>query len=118
VLLDAPCSGLGTLARNPDIRWRLSAPDIERHAHRQDRLLESVASLVRPGGRIVYSVCSLEPEEADEVVERFLGAHKDYTLGLLPSWTAPFADGPIIRVRPESHGSDGFFAAPLARASL
>ncbi len=72
VLLDAPCSGLGTLARNPDIRWRLDAADVARHAERQRAMLESLAGLVRPGGQLVYATCSLEPEETREVVDAFL----------------------------------------------
>ena len=77
VLLDAPCSGLGTLARNPDIRWRLCPEDPARQATRQRALLESVAPLVRPGGRLVYATCSVEPEENEDVVGPFLEGHPE-----------------------------------------
>jgi 16S rRNA (cytosine967-C5)-methyltransferase len=115
ILLDAPCSGLGTLARNPDLRWRSRPGDPERQAQRQRRLLEALAPLVRPGGQLVYAVCSLEPEENEGVVEPFLAARADFAKAPLPGWAAPFADGPYLRTRPESHGGDGFFAASLRR---
>jgi 16S rRNA (cytosine967-C5)-methyltransferase len=116
VLLDAPCTGLGTLARHPDIRWRTAAGDLLRHARRQQELLESVARLVRPGGRLVYSVCSAEPEEGEQIVESFLEGHPEFALAPLPDWAAPFADRGCARTRPEAHGGDAFFAAPLRRA--
>ncbi|MGE0454113.1 MAG: RsmB/NOP family class I SAM-dependent RNA methyltransferase [Vicinamibacteria bacterium] len=115
ILLDAPCSGLGTLARNPDLRWRSRPGDPERQAQRQRRLLEALAPLVRPGGLLVYAVCSLEPEENEAVVEPFLAARADFALAALPEWAAAFADGPYLRTRPESQGGDGFFAARLRR---
>jgi len=115
VLLDAPCSGLGTLARNPDLRWRTRPGDPERQAERQRRLLAALAPLVRPGGLLVYAVCSLEPEENAGVVEAFLAAHAEFTLAELPDWSAPFAEGAYLRTTPESHGGDGFFAARLRR---
>jgi 16S rRNA (cytosine967-C5)-methyltransferase len=116
VLLDAPCSGLGTLARNPDVRWRLAPEDIPRHAARQRALLESVASLVRPGGRLVYATCSAEPEENEDVVLPFLAAHPEFESESLPSWAAPFRAGPFARVDPPEHRGDAFFAARLRRA--
>jgi 16S rRNA (cytosine967-C5)-methyltransferase len=116
VLLDAPCSGLGTLARNPDVRWRLDPGDIARHAARQAVLLESLAPLVRPGGRLVYATCSIEPEETEAVVRPFLDAHPDFSLEALPPWASPFADGGVVRVDPARHRTDSFFAAPLRRA--
>ena len=118
VLLDAPCSGLGTLGRNPDIRWRVQAPDIAGHAARQHRLIASAAELVKPGGRLVYSACTLEPEETDEVVRELLKQRGDLALVDPPAWAAPFTDGPFVRVRPEVHRADGFFAAVMTRATL
>jgi 16S rRNA (cytosine967-C5)-methyltransferase len=115
VLLDAPCTGLGTLARHPDIRWRTAERDILRHAGRQRELLEGVAGVVRPGGRLVYSVCSGEPEEGDEVVDAFLRDHPEFTPAPLPAWAQPFADGGRARTRPERDGGDAFFAAVLRR---
>ena len=72
ILLDAPCSGSGTLRRHPEIRWRLRPEDLKLLAARQRRLLETAAGLLAPGGRLVYAVCSMEPEEGDEVVLGFL----------------------------------------------
>jgi len=68
ILVDAPCSGTGTLARNPDIKWRLTADEITRHAERQKLMLFNALQCLKPGGRLVYSTCSLEPEENEEVV--------------------------------------------------
>jgi len=115
VVLDAPCSGLGTLGGNPDIRWRLHASDLPPLADRQQRLIQAQAALVRPGGLLVYSVCSLEPEEAEQLVERFLATHPGYRLLLPPPWARAFTDGPYVRVQPERHGGDGFFVALLER---
>jgi 16S rRNA (cytosine967-C5)-methyltransferase len=120
VLLDAPCSGLGTLGRNPDIKWRLtradlSRADVRRHARRQRELLFSVAGLVKPGGRLVYSVCSTEREEGEDVVEEFLQDQSYFQPAPLPDWTLPFAHGRFLRTLPERHGGDGFFVAALQR---
>jgi 16S rRNA (cytosine967-C5)-methyltransferase len=115
VLLDAPCSGLGTLGRHPDIRWRARATDLSGHARRQRELLEGVAPLVTAGGTLVYATCSLEPEENEEVVEPFLEAHPEFTRAPVPAWADAFRDGRFLRTRPERDGGDGFFAAPLTR---
>jgi 16S rRNA (cytosine967-C5)-methyltransferase len=116
VLLDAPCSGLGTIARHPDIRWRARAEDLPGHARRQRALLDSLAPLVEPGGRLVYSVCSAEPEETEQVVGLFLAANPGFRAEPLPEWAAPFAAGAFLRTSPERHGGDAFFAALLGRA--
>jgi 16S rRNA (cytosine967-C5)-methyltransferase len=115
VLLDAPCSGLGTIGRHPDIRWRCGPGEPDRQARRQRLLLESLAPLVKAGGRLVYATCSSEPEENEQVVESFLAQHADFRTVALPGWAAAFADGPYARTRPETHGGDAFFAAVLAR---
>lgn len=116
VLLDAPCSGLGTIARNPDIRWRVRAADLGRHAERQGALLESVSALVEPGGLLVYSVCSAEPEETEGVLLPFVQDHPAFSLEPPPAWAAAFASGPFLRTEPERHGGDAFFAGLLRRA--
>jgi len=115
VLVDAPCSGLGTLGRNPDIRWKARGEDLPRHAERQAAILGAVSALVRPGGLLVYAACSLEPEENEGVVTPFLDAHPEFTPAPLPAWAAPFASGPFARTLPERDAGDGFFAARLAR---
>jgi 16S rRNA (cytosine967-C5)-methyltransferase len=116
VLLDAPCSGLGTLGRNPDIRWRLTSADVQRHARRQRELLFCVAGLVKPGGRLVYSVCSTEPEEGEDIVEAFLHDQTSFRPAPLPVWAAPFSHGRFLRTLPERDRGDGFFVAALERA--
>jgi 16S rRNA (cytosine967-C5)-methyltransferase len=115
VLLDAPCSGLGTLARHPDIRWRVQPADLVRHARRQGALLDALAQVVRPGGRLVYATCSSEPEENEDVVAGFLGRRRDFRLLPLPAWAEPFREGDHVRTRPETDGGDAFFAAVLGR---
>jgi 16S rRNA (cytosine967-C5)-methyltransferase len=117
VLLDAPCSGLGTLGRHPDIRWRARPADLVPHAARQRALLERLAALVDGGGLLVYSVCSTEPEETSGVVRPFLAAHPEFLLDPLPTWALPFAEEGFARTAPELHGGDAFFAATLRRGS-
>jgi len=115
ILLDAPCSGLGTLARNPDIRWRLEAADVPRHAARQRAMLDSLAGLVQPGGDLVYATCSLEPEETREVIDRFLAEDARFAQAELPEWTQPFAADGRIELDPARREGDGFFAVRLRR---
>ncbi len=115
ILVDAPCSGLGTLGRRPDIRWRLGPGDVQRHAARQRALLEALHPLVRPGGRLVYSTCSVEDEENEGVVEPFLEAHPGFRPETLPPWSSRFAVGPFVKMSPSRHRGDSFFAACLAR---
>src|SRR5262245_46136126 len=112
VLLDAPCSGLGTLARHADLRWRVQPDDLARQAARQRQLLASLAPLVRPGGRLVYATCSTEPEENEDVVGS-LPREAGLAPAPLPAWTEPFRDGAFVRTLPERDGCDGFFAALL-----
>ncbi len=116
VLLDAPCSGLGTLARHPDIRWRASEDDIPRHARRQRALLGAAAALVRPGGRLVYATCSSEAEENEEIVREFLTARSDFGLSPLPAWASSFSEEGFARTRPETGQGEAFFAAILDRS--
>jgi 16S rRNA (cytosine967-C5)-methyltransferase len=115
VLVDAPCSGLGTLARHPDIRWRLGPEDVGRHARRQHALLDALLPLVRPGGRLVYATCSVEDEENEGVVKPFLAAHPELQPEELPPWAQPFAVGPFLKMSPARDRGDAFFAARLHR---
>lgn len=117
VLVDAPCSGTGTLRRNPEIKWRLAPADIPRFTDLQKSLLDHAAERVRPGGRIVYSTCSLEPEENEVVASYFLERHREFSVvgaGLPGRLLTP--DG-FVRTYPHRDGSDGFFAAVLERTT-
>jgi 16S rRNA (cytosine967-C5)-methyltransferase len=116
VLIDAPCSGLGTLGRHPDIRWRVRPDDIPRHATRQRALLAALAPVLRPGGRVVYATCSLEEEETTAVVLDFLKTNPAFRPAGVPQWASPYLgpDG-FVRTLPERGPGDGFFAATLER---
>jgi 16S rRNA (cytosine967-C5)-methyltransferase len=117
VLIDAPCSGLGTLRRDPDIKWRRSPDEFPALASLQLRILTSAAAVVRAGGRVLYSTCSSEIEENDEVVERFLTAHPGFRSSPLQFAAAPElvgSDG-YFRTLPFRDGLEAFFAAALAR---
>ncbi len=121
VLVDAPCSGLGTLRRNPDARWRLRPEDAATLAVTQRALLENAAREVIPGGTLVYSTCTLLSEENEAVVASFLAQHPEFSLtprAALPEAVRPFveADG-FMRTWPQRHGTDGFFAARFTRAA-
>ena len=116
VLLDAPCSGLGTLRRNPEIRWRIAPADLEKCAQIQRRLLRSAALCVKPGGRLVYTTCAVTPEENENVVTDFLAGHPVFTR-LSPEGIPPElidTDG-LFRTFPHRHGTDGFFGAVFIR---
>jgi len=120
VLLDAPCTGLGTLREHPEIRWRLRPGDFARMAAIQARMLENVAELVRPGGVLVYAVCSLAPQEGAGVIAQFLEHHPEFLIDRGPIVADGFqipldANGYLI-TRPDRGGLDGFFAARLKRS--
>ena len=130
VLLDAPCSATGTLRRHPDVAWTKRAEDITSLAQLQAQLIDKAATLVRPGGRLVYCTCSLEPEEGERQVAAFLARHRDFTrlpvaaeeIGGLTQFIT--ADGDLRTLphalpgaEPRLSGLDGFYAARLVRAS-
>lgn len=116
VLVDAPCSNLGVLRRNPDVKWNRDESDLARLAEKQRGILAAAAALARPGGRLVYATCSLEPEENDLIVRGFLDGHPDWTVDPPAEFpVAPDPDG-FIRCLPHVHGTDGFTAVRLARA--
>lgn len=116
VLVDAPCSGLGTLRRNPDLKWRQSEDSVAELTVKQAAILDAAAKLVRPGGRVVYATCSLLTAENDAIVEAFLVRHPEFTLtsasGVLAKQGIEL-DGDFLRLLPHQHNTDGFFAAIL-----
>jgi 16S rRNA (cytosine967-C5)-methyltransferase len=118
VLLDVPCTGTGTFRRHPDARWRLKASDLAVMPAIQRSILRAGAESVRPGGLLIYSTCSLEPEENDVQIETFLGEHPEFTLEPPPEDAVPAStlDAGRLRILPHKHGTDGAFAARLRRS--
>ena len=117
VVLDSPCTGLGTLRRDPDIRWRRNPEDLSRMASMQFELLAGASTAVAPGGRLLYATCSSEPDENQNVVTRFLESHPGFSI---QAPTAPHLlecvdDEGFLQTRPDRHGLEGFFAAVLRR---
>ena len=117
VLVDAPCTGTGTFRRHPDARWRLRISDLAVMASLQRAILDAAAEIVKPGGLLVYSTCSLEREENDEQIERFIERHPGWRLDPPPEGVVPqgVLDRGLLRVLPQRHGTDGAFAARLRR---
>ncbi|WP_294392125.1 RsmB/NOP family class I SAM-dependent RNA methyltransferase [uncultured Sphingomonas sp.] len=114
VLVDAPCSGTGTWRRNPEARWRLTPQRLERLCAMQAHVLALAAPLVKPGGRLVYAVCSLLDEEGRDQAEAFLRDHPGWSAATLPIPARPH--GPGARLTPASDAVDGFFVAAFVRA--
>lgn len=118
VLLDVPCTGTGTLARHPDARWRLSEESIPQMAELQSGMLAAAADVVGPSGLLVYSTCSLEPEENWERVEAFLGTRSDFSVEATDAVPAGHLDEHgCLSIAPHETGFDGSFAARLRKAS-
>lgn len=130
VLADVPCSGTGTLARNPEIKWRLTESDLADLSARQSAILDAALGRLELGGRLVYSTCSLEQEECQQVVEHVLAQRAGFHVvdcakrlqefrrsGDLLCWSAkePLTEGPYLRTIPGVHPCDGFFAATIKR---
>ena len=123
VVVDAPCSGLGTLRRDPDLKWRRRESELKELAARQGQMLRCAAEAVAPGGRLVYATCSSEPEENDEVVAAFLGACAGFTRAgrlsvvshLPPACEAMVDAHGLFRTLPHRDGLEAFFAAVLVR---
>jgi len=122
VLVDAPCSGFGTLRRNPDLKWRHGPDAVEELAQKQLNILRAAARLVKPGGRLVYATCSVLQAENEEVVERFTAAQAEFSAlscgELLAAQRIPIEAGGQLRLWPHLHDTDGFFAAALERRSI
>ena len=123
VLVDAPCSGLGTLRRNPELKWRQGETDVAELAVKQGAILTAAARLVKPGGRLVYATCSILLDENEAVAEGFLATHPEFrlidALDVLSKAGVqlPGCDGPFLRLTPQQHGTDGFFAAAMERVA-
>jgi 16S rRNA (cytosine967-C5)-methyltransferase len=119
VLVDAPCTGFGTLRRNPDLKWRQAPDDLAELTAKQARILAAAATLLKPRGRLVYATCSVLPEENDAIVDAFLAAQPGFTVvdaaAELARQGIALDTGPRLRLLPHVHGCDGFFAAVLER---
>lgn len=120
ILLDAPCSGLGVLRRNPDIKWRRTSRDLLRYQERQQELLTALSTRLHPGGRLVYAVCSMEPEENVAVIDGFLNSQPDFDIDRSSDCLSPMAaelmdDRGMLATYPHRHGMDGFFMVALKR---
>jgi len=120
ILVDAPCSGLGVLRRHPEAKWRKGEQALPRHQVLQCQILEAVAPCLRPGGVLVYSTCSTEPEENEDVIERFCRAHTEFTRESVVPWLPPAAHGFVTEQGALStvgnrFSMDGFYAARLRK---
>jgi 16S rRNA (cytosine967-C5)-methyltransferase len=119
VLVDAPCSGLGTLRRNPDLKWRQSPATVEELKRKQAAILAAAAGLVKPSGRLVYATCSLLTEENQDIVAEFLAAHPEFSIldcsEILRQQRIDLDTGPYLQLWPHVHSTDGFFAAAMVR---
>jgi 16S rRNA (cytosine967-C5)-methyltransferase len=126
VLVDAPCTGVGTWRRNPDARWKLTPDYLRELLDLQRRIFDSAARLVKPGGRLIYATCSLLPEENEAQIDAFLAQHQDFkVLPVADVWREAMAkqpdaapcpsEGNYLRLTPAQQGTDGFFVAILQR---
>ena len=117
VLVDAPCSNLGVLRRNPDVKWRRAGEDLAANAARQREILSAAATMVKPGGRLVYATCSTEPEENEAVAAAFRDGHHDFVIDPPPAFPLPLDGDGVLRCRPHRHGTDGFTAVRFRRVA-
>jgi len=123
LLVDAPCSGLGVIRRRPDLRWKVQATDLAAHARQQEQLLSGISNCIKPGGIMLYSTCSTEPEENGEVVAAFLNSHERWQAVDMSNLAPPafliddddcrMASQGCLQLLPHRHGTDGFFLAVL-----
>jgi 16S rRNA (cytosine967-C5)-methyltransferase len=119
VVVDAPCSGLGTLRRDPDLKWTRTEADLAGFAATQARMIQEAGSVVRPGGRLVYATCSSEPDENEAIVSEFLSRNPEFHSEPIHA----DADSPLVNARgrletmPVRDQLDAFFAAKLVRSS-
>jgi 16S rRNA (cytosine967-C5)-methyltransferase len=121
VLVDAPCTGFGTLRRNPDLKWRQPESAVAELVAKQRSILAAASTLVKPGGRIVYATCSVLPEENDAVVAEFVAAHPTFerldATAELARAGIELDTGPALKLLPHKHGCDGFYAEVLTRTA-
>jgi len=115
VFVDAPCTGTGTIRRNPEIASRVSPEEIDKAASRQSGILDSASRLVKDGGRLIYSTCSLEKEENEQVCESFLSRHSGFVKISLPGRDGAVQSNGFLRTFPNLHGTDGFFIAAFLK---
>lgn len=121
VLVDAPCSGLGTLRRNPDLKWRQTEQDVLELTQKQTAILARAAKLTKTGGRLIYATCSLLRDENEAIVEAFMQANPEFSLvpanEILAHHHINLDTGPYLKLLPHLHGTDGFFAAVFEKTS-
>ncbi|AIL32496.1 RsmB/NOP family class I SAM-dependent RNA methyltransferase [Basilea psittacipulmonis] len=120
VLVDAPCTGMGTLRRNPDLKWRQTPEDLKQLVELQSKILDQACTLLKPGGRLVYSTCSLLPQENELQIQSFLNRHPEFELKAVNDlWdercTGLVMQDAYLKLRPDYHQTDGFFAAVLEK---
>jgi 16S rRNA (cytosine967-C5)-methyltransferase len=123
IFVDAPCSGIGTIRRNPGMKWMVREQTVNEVSDKQQSILHSSVPLVKEGGRIVYATCTLLRQENEAVVEEFIVRHPEFTLvdanGLLDKWHIGLAArGPFFKLLPHMNGTDGFFCAVLEKQSV
>jgi 16S rRNA (cytosine967-C5)-methyltransferase len=121
VLVDAPCSGLGTLRRNPDLKWRQKPQDVLELTVKQTNILARAAKLVKAGGRLIYATCSLLEDENEQIAEAFLNANPEFVLvpanSILAQQQINLDTGNYLKLLPHLHQTDGFFAAVFEKAA-
>ncbi len=120
VLIDAPCSGLGTIRRNPGMKWMVTEETVRELSQKQGQILESSSTLVKPGGRLVYATCTVLREENEDIVERFVSKHSEFTMMDPTQQTTKLnlssaVSGSFIKLFPHRHGTDGFFCAMMQK---
>ena len=119
ILVDAPCSGLGTLRSHPEIKWHRNESDIKRLSDLQERIVDRVAYYLKPCGVLVYSTCTLNRDENENVIEHFLERHQEFVLDdparYLPEEAGSLACGSYYVALPHRHNTDGFFAARMSK---
>jgi 16S rRNA (cytosine967-C5)-methyltransferase len=122
VLVDAPCSGFGTLRRNPDLKWRFEEQDIAELNVKQTAILARAAKLTKAGGRLIYATCSLLQDENEKIAEAFLSAHPEFSVvpasEILSQQQIKLDTGKYLKLLPHLHGTDGFFAVVFEKANI